>query len=108
MERNAHPYLIRGQKWQVRFLYAGSVRKDVKIFRWYVPAAYPPHGRRNQMSRTGILQVRNSMLSILKFGTWSHRMSEWAILINPAQPLQTENGRWMVAEVYARASELSS
>ena len=46
--------------------------------------------------------------SILKSGTWSHRMSEWAILINPAQPLQTENGRWMVAEVYARASELSS
>lgn len=60
------------------------------------------------MSRTGILQVHNSMLSILKSGTWSHRMSEWAILINPAQPLQTENGRWMVAEVYARASELSS
>lgn len=45
------------------------------------------------MSRTGILQVRNSMLSILKSGTWLHRMSEWAILINPAQPLQTENGR---------------
>ena len=31
--------------------------------------------------------------SISKSGTWSHRMSEWMILINPAQPLQTENGR---------------
>lgn len=37
-----------------------------------------------------------SRKSILKSGTWSHRMSEWAILVDPAQPLQTENGRWIV------------
>ena len=49
--------------------------------------------RRNQMRRAGIPQVRNSIPSILKSGTWSHRMPEWMILINPAQPLQTENGR---------------
>ena len=37
-----------------------------------------------------------ALLSIFQSGTWSHRMSEWAILVDPAQPLQTENGRWIV------------
>ena len=31
-----------------------------------------------------------------KSGEWHYRMPEWAMLISPAQPLQTENGRWIV------------
>ena len=48
----------------------------------------------NRAVKCGTPGLYRSRKSILKSGTWSHRMPEWTMLINPAQPLQTENGQW--------------
>ena len=47
--------------------------------------------RRNagKQRKTATVEAIRLQKSMFKSGTWSHRMSEWTILINPAQPLQT-------------------